>query len=83
MIEDSHPGLHLILDEGTFTIHCTEDPFSRCPVDPTLELTINADNCFTNNNAAQLSWMITKSTRATFISFLQEMAGLIQKEEHR
>ena len=81
-VENSHPGLRETLDSGAFSVRRTEHPFSRCPVDLTLEQTINADaasrftkmSAFTNNFAARLRWMVTKSTRASFVSLVQEMA---------
>ena len=42
-VEDSHPGLRYLLDQGVFTVRRTDKAFSRCPVDLTLEQTINAD----------------------------------------
>ena len=35
----------------------------------------------TNNYAARLRWMITKSTRASFISLTQEMSGMISTND--
>lgn len=88
-VEDSHPGLRKILDEGAFTIRRTEHAFSRVPVDLTLEQTVNADaasrltgiTSATNSYSARMRWMITKSTRASFTSLVQEMAGLIEKDD--
>ena len=88
-IEESHPGLKEILEKGAFTVRRTEHDFSRIAVDLTLEQTINADaasrltgiNSFTNNYAARLRWMITKSTRASFITSLLDMTGLNTKED--
>lgn len=88
-VEDSHPGLREILEKGAFTVHRTDHAFSHVPVDLTLEQTVNADaasrltgiTSATNNYSARLRWMITKSTRASFISLVQEMAGLIVKDD--
>ena len=88
-MENTHPGLRDILDSGAFGIRRTEHPFSRCAVDLTLEQTINADaasrltgiSAFTNNFAARLRWIVTKSTRAKFVSLVQEMAGISQKDD--
>ena len=63
--------------------------FSRVAVDLTLEQTVNADAASrltgivsaTNNYAARLRWMITKSTRASFISLVQEIAGMISTND--
>ena len=88
-IDDTHPGLKQILGKGAFTVRRTAHDFSRIPVDLTLEQTINADaasrltgiTAFTNDYSARLRWMITKSTRASFITLLHEMAGMITKED--
>ena len=88
-LEESHPGLRKILEEGAFTVRRTEHAFSRVPVDLTLEQTVNADAASrltgiisaTNSYPARLRWMITKSTRASFTSLVQEMAGLIEKND--
>ena len=78
-VEDSHPGLRDLLNQGVFAIHRTDKAFSRCPVDLTLEQTINADaasrltgmSSVTDNYQARLRWMVTKSTRASLASQLQ------------
>ena len=88
-LEDTHPGLRKILEEGAFTVRRTDHAFSRVPVDLTLEQTVNADaasrltglTAVTNSYSARLRWMITKSTRSSFMSRVQEMAGLIQGNE--
>lgn len=88
-IEETHPGLREILDQGAFTVRRTNNPFSRNPVDLTLEQTINADaasrltgitSC-TNSYSARLRWMVTKSTRASFVRLLEEMVGLNNSDE--
>ena len=88
-IDDSHPGLREILEQGAFTVLRTDHSFSRVPVDLTLEQTVNADaasrlsgiTSATNNYCARLRWMVTKSTRASFISIVQEMARLTVKDD--
>lgn len=58
-------------------------------MDLTLEQTINVDaasrlsgiTSATNNYTARLCWMITKSTRDSFMSLVQEMAGLVTKDD--
>ena len=42
-IDDTHPGLRDILEDGVFSVRRTPHQFSRCPVDLTLEQTVNAD----------------------------------------
>lgn len=88
-IDDTHPGLREILEKGVFSVRRTPHQFSRCPVDLTLEQTVNADAASrqtglisaTNNYCARLRWMLTKSSRAAFIGLVQEMAGLTTKED--
>lgn len=41
--EDSHPGITELFDNGIVPIRRTGKPFSRMPIDLTLEQTINAD----------------------------------------
>ena len=88
-MDSTHPGLRPILENGAFTIKRTGKPFSRCPIDLTLEQTINADaasrrtglSSVTNNYSSRLRWMLTKSARTAIVSKAQEMAGLHQKED--
>ncbi len=88
-IDTTHPGLRAIMDGGVFTVRRTSKAFSRCPVDLTLEQTVNADaasrmtglSSATNNYSARLRWMITKSTRAAVISMAQNMVGLTHRED--
>ena len=88
-VDDTHPGLRAILNSGCFSVRRTDHDFSRIPVNLTLEQTINADaasrmigiKSFTNDYSARLRWMVTKATRASFITSLQEMTGLITKED--
>ena len=64
-------------------------PSADAPLISPLDQTINANaasrltgvTTFINNFAARLKWMVTKSTRATFISLVHEMAGIVQKED--
>lgn len=42
-VHESHPGLQLQFGRGSFGIKRTDKPFSRQPIDLTLEQTINAD----------------------------------------
>ena len=88
-IDDTHPGLRDILEDGVFSVRRTHHQFSRCPVDLILEQTVNADAASrqtglvtaTNNYGARLRWMLTKSSRAAFIGQVREMAGLTNKED--
>lgn len=88
-MDDTHPGLRDILEDGVFSVRRTPHQFSRSPVDLTLEQTVNADAASrqtglvsaTNNYCARLRWMLTKSSRAAFIGLVQEMTGLTTKED--
>ena len=42
-MDDTHPGLRQLLEKGAFTVRRSDNSFSRCPVDLTLEQTVNAD----------------------------------------
>ena len=42
-LDDTHPGLKAILENGSFSIRRTDKHFSRIPIDWTLEQTVNAD----------------------------------------
>ena len=42
-VEQSHPGIRSILNNGAFSIRRTCKSFSPIPVDLTLEQTVNAD----------------------------------------
>ena len=80
-IDNTHPGLRAILEGGAFSVRRTNKPFSRAPLDLTLEQTVNCDaasrlirlSSATNNYSARLRWM---SSRAAVISMAQEMTGL-------
>ena len=83
-VDETHPGLSELLENGAFTVRRSGNHFSRCPVDLVLEQTVNADaasrltglSAATNNYNARLRWMMTKSTRAALTSTLQAMVGL-------
>ena len=80
-IDNTHPGLRAILEGRAFSVRRTNKPFSRAPLDLTLEQTVNCDaasrltrlSSATNNYSARLRWM---SSRAAVISMAQEMTGL-------
>ena len=83
-VDETHPGLGELLENGAFTVRRSGNHFSRCPVDLALEQTVNADaasrltglSAATNNYNARLRWMMTKSTRAALTSTLHAMVGL-------
>jgi len=83
-IEETHPGLRQLLDDGGFSIRRSNNEFSRIPVDLTLEQTINADaasrmtgyTSSTNNYNARVRWCITKSSRAALVNEAFAMVGM-------
>ena len=83
-INTSHPGLRYILETGAFTVRRTDNSFARCPVDITLEQTVNVDAASrltgivnaTNNFSARNHWMATQSARAMIASQLLNRAGM-------
>ncbi len=78
-----------MLEGGALTIRRTAKPFSRTPVDLTLEQTINADAAsrhtgiaaFTNSNPARRRWMLTRSVRSGIVGSLLHKAGLKRSED--
>lgn len=88
-IDKTHPGLRSLLRNGAFTVKRAGKSFSRCPVDLTLEQTVNADaasrrtglSSATNKYSAGLRWMITKSARAAIIAAVQELARMLNHED--
>ena len=75
-IDETHPGLREMHDQGVFTAQRTEQDFSIVPVDLTLKQIINVAasfqltgiNSFTNDYSAHIRWMVTKVTRALSVS---------------
>ena len=85
-VDDSHPGLNAILENGSFSIRRTDKQFSRIPIDLTLEQTVNADasshlSTMTNNYSARFRWMATNAIRASFVNLIEEMAGLVATKD--
>ena len=88
-IDNTHPGLQEILDQGAFSVRGTDHNSSRLALDLTLEHTINADaasrqtgvSSMTNNYNAQLRWMLTKAARASFIDKVNDLAAVSDKED--
>ena len=85
----SHPGLKKVFELSMFTIHRTDHHLGRILVDLALEQTIGADassllngkTSATNNYSARHHLMITKIVRTSFIGQVQEMVGLIKKDD--
>lgn len=75
-IDEPHPGLRIALEKGLFGVKRTSKPFSREPIDLTLEQTIIADTANkltgiinnTNSISARQRWCKSHSIRSTMIS---------------
>lgn len=88
-VEKTHPGLKEELMKGSFGIKRTDEPFSRVPIDLTLEQTINADagrrltgiNHLTNSIAAPQRWSLNHGVRCSLISAVMEESGLASKQD--
>ncbi|KAG5888598.1 hypothetical protein JTB14_037810 [Gonioctena quinquepunctata] len=82
--DETHPGLEEDSKSGCFGIERTDKPFSKIPIDLSLEQTINADaaKClssiahFTNFIAARQRWTKSHSIRAALISHVLDVCGL-------
>ena len=42
-MDDTHPGIREDFEQGTLSIRRTDRPFSRLPIDLTLEQTLNGE----------------------------------------
>lgn len=90
-IGDTHPGLRFSFEQGSFGVWRTEKPFSRIPVDLTLEQTINGEAArrligiihMTNSVAARPSWAINHSAQARIISHVLKTAGIAKNQVPR
>ncbi|CAH2015292.1 unnamed protein product [Acanthoscelides obtectus] len=88
-VADTHPGLEDDFNKGFFGVKRTDKPFSRVPIDLTLEQTINADAAkrlsgishFTNSIAARQRWSKSHSIRAALISHVLDICGLRYLED--
>jgi hypothetical protein len=83
-IDNTHPGLKMVLQDGNLGIKRTNKPFSGTPIDQTLEQTANKDaasrltgiSCFTQNIGARKRWNINKSMRTSVVKELNELVGI-------
>nr|CAI5848989.1 unnamed protein product [Callosobruchus analis] len=83
-VDQSHPGLKVQLQMRIFGVKRTDKPYSRQPIDLTLEQTINADAAnklagvshTTNSISARQRWCKSHTLRSTIISHTMEQAGL-------
>ena len=88
-MDTTHPGVRQMLEKGALTIRRSSKPFSRLPVDMTLEQTINADaasrltgiSAFQQSDAAKNRWTITRTARSAVVGELLNMAGLKKTSE--
>ncbi|KAG5866441.1 hypothetical protein JTB14_015345 [Gonioctena quinquepunctata] len=88
-VHESHPGLQLQLGRGSFGVKRTDKPFSRQPIDLTLEQTINADAAnkltgimhTTNSISARQRWCKSHSIRSTIISHVMKQTGLKKSQD--
>jgi len=83
-MDETHPGVRVVLENGALTVRRTKKAFSRAPVDLTLEQTVNADAAsrkgglthFSSSVAFRKRWMITHSVRTIIMGKLLEKAGI-------
>ena len=74
-IDETHPGVCEMLENGALSMRRTVKPFSRTAVDLTLEQTVNADAAsrltgiaaFTHSENARRHWMVTRSVRRSIV----------------
>lgn len=88
-VDKTHPGLRVEIAKGSFGIRRTVKPFSRIPVDLTLEQTMNGDAArrltgiinLTNSIAARQRWARNHGARTRIISHVLTRAGLNRNQE--
>ena len=88
-LEKSHPNVYQEFKQGCFAIKRTTKPFSRIPIDLTLEQTINADAAsqrtgilaITNSISARQRWARNHFLRTKIISHVYESLGFEKKED--
>lgn len=88
-VDETHPGLKLQLEPGSFGVKITNKPFSRIPIDLTLEQTINADAArrltgimhMTNSIAARQRWSKSHGIRSFMISHVLEEIGIKKNQD--
>ena len=86
---ETHPSVFEEFQKGGFGLKRTTKPFSRIPIDLTLEQTINANTAcqrsgivnMTNSISARQRWAQSHSLRVTIVSQLYEELGLTRKED--
>ncbi|GFS49279.1 uncharacterized protein TNCV_2410881 [Trichonephila clavipes] len=88
-IRAAHPGLEEDFQKGFFGIKRTNKPFSRQPIDLTLEQTINADAArtltgiahLTNSISARQRWARSHDIRSIIITHVLEEIGITKKQD--
>ncbi|CAG9822077.1 unnamed protein product [Phaedon cochleariae] len=88
-VDETHPGLKDSFLAGSFGMKRTEKPFSKIPVDLTLEQTINADAArsltgispFTNSLTARQRWSISHGMRTAILSHIYDVTGVKRKQD--
>ena len=87
-LKNSHPDIYEKFKNGCFSLKQTSKPFSRIPIDLTLEQTINADAAcqrsgiisLTNSISARQHWAQSHSIRTSILSKLFEELGMASEE---
>ncbi|KAK5650795.1 hypothetical protein RI129_001824 [Pyrocoelia pectoralis] len=88
-VDDTHPGLRAEMAKGSFGIRRTNKPFSRIPVDLTLEQTINGEAArrltgivnLTSSISARQRWARNHGARTRIISHVLSRAGMSNSHE--
>ena len=83
-VDNTHPGVRDLLENGAMSIRRTDKSFSRSSVDLTLEQTINADAAsrktgivaFSSSESARQRWTLTRFVRSAIVGNLLIKAGL-------
>jgi hypothetical protein len=84
-VDETHPGLRVNFEKGS------KKPFSKQPIDLTLEQTINADAAnkltgishITNSISARQRWCRSHTIRSTIISHTMKQTGLNKVQDVR
>ena len=88
-LKNSHPNIYEEFKNGCFSLKRTSKPFSRIPIDLTLEQTINAVAAcqrsgiisLTNSISARQRWAQSHSIRTSVLSKLFEEVRMTSKED--
>ena len=88
-LKNSHPDIYGEFKNSCFSLKRTSKPFSRIPIDLTLEQTINAVAAcqrsgiisLTNSISARQHWAQSHSIRTSILSKLFEELGMTSKED--